>query len=382
MQKTVAAAALSAALLAGPVSGLLPEPERESGQKPSKDEIGKPLAELAAGKRDPKTLRIEVIWAEGRKRSSARLFGNGVGIWNDSAQLRLSRTDVSSIASALNQARFGAMSSQLGEAGDLPRLHGMMEVSIAGKTKKVVQLADGEQSEAFSALASRILDLAGERAKTGVTASSLADALAKLSTGALAPEVLRLTAVRRQEQPDATARGWLLQVEGRQVLARPLARGGYGSQRRLELSDAEARSLAGALRESNPESLPSNLYGIRLHVAQDRRPAMVARSSRSPFAQRHGRDARRPAEGLRPPHGVPDETRRARRKRRAPGRRPARRQMSAPAQPDQAPATSITTSCRPETGRSCGRRPRRCGAFRRAGRGGRPPSDRTRRRRR
>lgn len=292
MQKTVAAAALSAALLAGPASGLFPEPKRESGQEPSKDEIGKPLAELVAGKRDPKTLRIEVIWAEGRKRSSARLFGNGVGIWNDSAQLRLSRTDVSSIASALNQARFGAMPSQLGEAGDLPRLHGMMEVSIAGKTKKVVQLADGEQSEAFSALASRILGLAGERAKTGVTASSLADALAKLSTGALAPEVLRLTAVRRQEQPDATARGWLLQVEGRQVLARPLARGGYGSQRRLELPDAEARSLAGALRESNPESLPSNLYGtdymsLKIDALQWSRD-LLARRSPNVTAETHG----------------------------------------------------------------------------------------------
>jgi hypothetical protein len=292
MQKTVAVAALSAALLAGPVSGLLQEPERETGREPSKDEIGKPLAELAAGKRDPKTLRIDVVRVEGRKRSSARLFGNGVGIWNDIAQIRLSRTDLSSIASALREAQFGAMPSQLGEEGDLPRLREMMEVSFAGKTKKVVQLAEGEQSDAFSALASRILDLAGQRAKTGVTASSLADALEKLSSGALAPEALRVTALRRQEQPDATARGWLLQVEGRKALARPLARGGYGSQRRLELTDAEARSLAGALRESNPESLPSNLYGsdymsLRIDALQWSRD-LLARRSPNVTPQTHG----------------------------------------------------------------------------------------------
>jgi len=54
MPKKTAAAALLAALLAGSVSGLPSEPERETGRESPKDEIGKPLAELAAGKRDPR----------------------------------------------------------------------------------------------------------------------------------------------------------------------------------------------------------------------------------------------------------------------------------------------------------------------------------------
>jgi len=292
MPKKTAAAALLAALLAGSVSGLPSEPERETGRESPKDEIGKPLAELAAGKRDPKTLRIEVTWVEEKDRISARLFGNGVGIWNDRAQIRLSRPEILSIASALKEARFGAMPSQLGDESDKVRLRGKIVVSIAGKTKGVVQLANGEQSEALSALASRILRLAGERAGTGVTAASLAEALAKLSTGVLAPETLRLTALRRPERPDAGGRGWLLQLEGRQALARPVARGGYGKQKRLELSDAEARSIFGALRESSPDSLPSNLYAsdyteVRIEVLQWSRD-LLARPSPNVTPETHG----------------------------------------------------------------------------------------------
>ena len=285
MPKTIAAAALLLSLLAGSASGLGPEPEREKGRESGKDEIGKPLAELAAGKRDPRTLRIDVMWVEGVTRVSASLYGNGVAIWNDRAQVRVSRADILSIARALRDAGFGAMPSDFGEEGDLSRIRGKMEVSIAGKSKSVVQLASGEQSKVFSALASRIRDLVGKREKTGVTASSLDDALGKLSTGALAPEALRVIALRKTERPgpDAAAQGWLLQWEGRRVLARPVTRQGYGSQKRLELSDAETRSLAGRLREGGLEALPTNLYAsdymsLKIDVLQWSRDFLARRS--------------------------------------------------------------------------------------------------------
>jgi hypothetical protein len=67
MPKTIAAAALLGALFAGPVTGLASEPERETEREPRKDEISKPLAELAAGKRDPSTLRIDVDWFGGER---------------------------------------------------------------------------------------------------------------------------------------------------------------------------------------------------------------------------------------------------------------------------------------------------------------------------
>ena len=121
------------------------------------------------------------------------------------------------------------------------------------------RLASGDESEALSTLSAKILQVTGQRAKRGATASSLADALDKLSTGALAPEVLRVTAIRRPEKPEG-ARGWLLQLEGRQVTVRAFGGNGYGPEKRLELSEAQARSLVGALREGHPESLPSSLY--------------------------------------------------------------------------------------------------------------------------
>lgn len=260
MPKTIAAAALLGALLAGPVTGPASEPERETERKPRKDEISEPLAEVAAGKRDPKTLRIEVVWFEGRVRTSARVFGTGVGIRDERSQVRLSGPDVLAAVSALKQARFGAMPSELGEEGDKLKLRGKMTVSIADKTQGVVQLGDGDQSEEFVALASKILKLVGERAKTSVTASSLADALAKLSSGALAPEVLRVISVRRPDKPNAAVRGWLLHVDGRQAVARPLSGRGYGNAKEIDLSDADSRSLARSLAESGPESLPNNLY--------------------------------------------------------------------------------------------------------------------------
>jgi hypothetical protein len=259
MSKTIAAAALSAALLAGAASGAPPEKEREAGKEAVRDEIGKDLAELASGKRDPKALRVEMMWVEGPNRTTIRLFGNGVVIWDDRTQGRLSRDEVRSVASALNDTRFGAMPSQLGEESDKLKLRGKIAVSLAGKTKGVVQLANGDQSEAFSTLSKRILQVAGQRAKTGATASSLADALDKISTGVLAPEVLRVTAVRRPEKPGGT-RGWLLQIEGRQATVRPFEHDGMGRQKRLELSEAESRSLVGALKEGHPETLTSSLF--------------------------------------------------------------------------------------------------------------------------
>jgi hypothetical protein len=292
MRQPIAAIALLVILLTGPASGLASGPEREDERRSGKDEIGRPLAEIAAGKGDSRTLKIEVEWY-GESSSSARLFGSGVGIWNDRVQLRLSRSDVLSIASALKEAGFGAMPAQFGEEAEPLRLSGKMTVSILGKTKGVVQLASGEQSETFSALASRILDLSRERAKTGVTASSLADALAKLSKGTLPPEALRLTAHRRPEHLDTAARGWLLQLEGRQALARPFApRGGYGTTKRLELPEAELRSLITLLEESDPAGFPSNLYASdytelrieALHWSRD----LLARRSQDVTPQTHG----------------------------------------------------------------------------------------------
>ena len=292
MPKTIAAAALFGALLAGPVAGLASEPEREAGKEPRKDEISKPLGELAAGKRDPGTLRVDVDWFEAGKRVSARVFGTGVGIRDERSQVRLSRPDILSIASALKEARFGEMPSQFGEEGDKPKVRGKMTVSIAGRTQAVLQLGDGDRSEEFSALASRILKLVGERARTAVTAFSLDDALTKLSTGALAPEVLRLTVVRRPDKPDAAVRGWLLQLDGRQAVARPFPRGDFGSPKQLGLSDADVRSLARALRESGPESLPTNLYAsdyteLRIEALQWSRD-LLARRVPNITAETHG----------------------------------------------------------------------------------------------
>lgn len=293
MRRRSVALALLSLCLAATGAGRTSEPEREKENPPHRDEIGQPLSDLAAGRLDPRTLRIELRWLKDGSAVTARLFGSGTGIWNDRAAFSLSRSDVLSIAGAVKKAGFGSMPDQIGEPTEKPRLRGQMTVSVADKRKRVVQFADDEESEPLAALASRIIDLSRKRAERGVTASSLTDALAKLSSGVLAPETLSLISQRSPERPDSVGPGWLLHLEGRQVLGRPYAqRGGYGKQRRFELSNPDFQSLVRVVRESDPAGLPSSLYAsdyteVRIEILQWSRD-LLARRSPGVTPQTHG----------------------------------------------------------------------------------------------
>jgi hypothetical protein len=240
--------------------------------RPAKDITG-PLEALLRKKRGLDSTRIRVDWARGEGMISAELFGSGVGIWNERVQFRLPRRELLAVLGDLREARFGSMPGGFGEETDFLRMRGKMSLTIGAATKGVVQLETGPQSERFRALAEKILRLAERSARGGVSAASLADGLAKIAAGKLAPEALDLVIVRREENLEnpAGGDGSMLAIRGRAVRARVFQRGaGYGPPRRLWLSEAEARKLAALLAEGSPSGLPPNLYSPEytdLHLA-------------------------------------------------------------------------------------------------------------------
>jgi hypothetical protein len=207
-------------------------------------------------------LRVRVDWVRSGAMTTAEVYGNGAGIYDDRIALRLSPSDLSAVVRALVQSRFAAMPSRFGEAdSDFMKMQGRVTVDVDRIGKSVIQMERGPQSEPLAILAAEIITVAEHASSGGVTVDSLSDALAKLAGGSIPPEAIRLTVQRRDDRPSPTERGWLLRLRGREAVARAFAAAtGYGPPRRLVLADDEFAQLAASLRETNPSTLPENLY--------------------------------------------------------------------------------------------------------------------------
>ena len=219
-----------------------------------------------------------------------RLLGN-VGIWNDSASFRFP-TDVSSIASALNQARFGAMSLFDSEKRRSPE-------------QRMMEVLDRRQDEEgrspcrrrTARLLALVLDLARERRRQRHRLEPRRRASRSSRpaprVGGPAPDH-----GRRQEQPD-TAR-WHLQCEGRQVLARPLAAGLLEARRSRCRTGAEGSIVSPA--RFRRKFLPISIVDYMSLKIEDALQWSRDLRCRCPtYGKTHN-----VSEGLRPPHGVPD----------------------------------------------------------------------------
>jgi hypothetical protein len=205
-------------------------------------------------------LRVRVDWVRSGAMTTAEVYGNGAGIYDDRIALRLSSSDLSAVVRALVQSRLAAMPSRFGEAdSDFMKMQGRVTVDVDRIGKSVIQIDQGPQSEPLAILAAEIITVAERASRGGVTVDDLSDALAKLAAGSIPPETIRLTVQRRDDRPSPTERGWLLRLRGREAVARSFTNG-YGPPRRLVLTDAEFAQLAVVLRETNPSTLPENLY--------------------------------------------------------------------------------------------------------------------------
>lgn len=232
------------------------------------DPITAALAERIAGKVPLDDVRVEVQWTTGAIPVEAKVFGNGVAIWDRKLQFRLSKPQVISVLEPLHKARFGAMPERFGGSKTAPgraplRLVGSITVSVGPLRKLVVQVDRGDQSKEFAALATEILGICREPGKKGLGATSLSDALRKLASGQLAPEAFEALLQRRtsRSEPGSPQDAWVLRLEGRSVTNREMPQGKTPkAPTSLTLSPEEFETLIALLISNDLPSIPKNVY--------------------------------------------------------------------------------------------------------------------------
>jgi len=253
-------AAAAAGLTAAPATD---EPDRDADEKSGgPDRLTPALEQRIRGKAPLGDVQVDVFWSRGGRATTARLFGNGVGVWNREKQFRLSRAQVVDVLKVIERARFGAMPDQFGEdeegaeheRNEGPRLKGQLVVRAGAVRKETLQLVDGEQSQALARLMERILELCHGPARKGVGAASMDEALRLLAAGTFAPELLEVTAQRRPDPkgPDGPGAEWTMRLAGLRVSEKP--------DRSLILSEKGFHEFASLLSDASPGSLPQSLY--------------------------------------------------------------------------------------------------------------------------
>jgi hypothetical protein len=230
------------------------------------DRITEPLNAILKGSGDLAAFRLRLEWVAGTELTSVTIHGIGVGIWEERSQFRLTRPELLSLVRSLKEAHVGAMQPQYGEdESDRLTFRGKLTVAVGPVAKHVVQLFDGEQSEALGNLAKRILALAERKGSQGISASSLSDGLRKLADGTLAPEAFEIVFQRRDDRPvPAPEEGLLLRLRGRIATARVFRpRSGYGPPRSRVLGKSDFQTLLAALRQNDPTAFESGLFASR-----------------------------------------------------------------------------------------------------------------------
>lgn len=207
-------------------------------------------------------LRIEADCRTEAGFRSAVVYGHGVAIWNRQVQLWLSALDVERLIEAVRRHDFISMREQYGgkdDPGPVDKL-GLelicrVRLSSGAVDKQVVQLAGGLQHGPLFVLAEEIFAVLEGASAAGASAISLAEGLAKIAAGALAPEVLMVSFLEQPERPSEGGESRRLSIAGG----------------RLEIVDEEGvtarwlaveeiSALAGELAAARPEDWPGNLY--------------------------------------------------------------------------------------------------------------------------
>lgn len=235
-----------------------------AAEEPAADPLDRALDRaLESGSWEDLRIDSECQDEEGRLRS-VKLYGSGVGIWNDERQFDVPRERLLGALEALRRAGFASMRETHGGRDDAKaglELICRVRVVLAGVEKQSYQLSRGRQSAELRDLAERLLAVGEDLGPSGVAAGSLEEGLDKIARGELAPEALTFQLQRQDEDPRSSEGGWILRVEGsRAQLSFHSPETGWTDPRRVRLSPDELAGLARALLAARPEDLPGNLY--------------------------------------------------------------------------------------------------------------------------
>src|SRR5689334_20477258 len=230
----VAAAAAALAQDAPPTPG--PAAKTPAADAPKgEDPLARELDALLRGAGRPADFWIDVTWPTASNQlTSARVWGNGVGIWNRAAQFRLSKDEVRTILRAIRESRFGAYPLEVREeekegAAKKPgereetELYGRIIVNAGDATHLVRQLGDHPERE-LDALAKTVIRICEKPAAQGQRVATLDEGLRHVSGGKLAPEAFEVLARRKVDKPDPGpgVENWMLRINGRRALDRDL----------------------------------------------------------------------------------------------------------------------------------------------------------------
>ena len=237
-------------------------PAEEHEKKKEEDPLTRSLEERLRKGSSLDDVMIDVRWRFEGEYVSARLFGDGVGIWKREVLFRIPPADARNLFRKVTAAKFGALPDTLG-AEEARVLMGRVIVVCGAVRKTVSQAAEGPQSAPVTDIAESLLQ-AGKAAaaKDGVRVSSFAEGFRAQGAGQLAPEALDLFVRRKSLEATGSApEDWDLRLRGRRVFDRVIGTAGRADvTRTLMLSAGEFEALAREFAEADVATLPLNLY--------------------------------------------------------------------------------------------------------------------------
>ncbi len=193
------------------------------------------------------------------------IYGNGVAVANNRVQFRIPAETIQQILGEFTKYDFASIpeSSPRGR-----RVHRYIGIANDSYSRQATQMYEVKDEPRLLDLVNAVFDRALPLATNGVTASSLDDALRKIDSGELAPEVLHLSVLRRPES--GTGEGYLFRIDHGRATIRQQRGAEVGGETRLPIDPAKIRSVAGQLAAAGAGSFPVNLYAAdfeQVHVA-------------------------------------------------------------------------------------------------------------------
>lgn len=257
---------------------------RAEGHAPSRMRaaLDKAIADPTA-RRD---LRIQTECHRDGRSETVRVYGTGVGIWGERTQFSVDNSQLTALLRAFARHNFLSLAESYGgrqrspqhEFTQLLRVTCTVTLALPAGEWSVAQFEGGQQSAALKTLVSEIIERSEEPSRRGVTVSTVAEGLASVADGGLAPEALSVVAHFKPRK----GTGWLLEIRDGQVTAQQFEeRTGYQPRKRLGPARDLVRALAGAFEKANITGLPSRLaqedyLELRLQVL-DKHVELLAR---------------------------------------------------------------------------------------------------------